>query len=36
MCLIVNNPTGESLHPLRMEVALKNNPHGVGVRWHVS
>lgn len=34
MCLIVNNPSGESLHPLRMEVALKNNPHGVGVMWH--
>lgn len=34
MCLIVNNPTGEALHPLRMGVALENNPHGIGVMWH--
>jgi hypothetical protein len=34
MCLIVNNPQGKILHPVRIASAHKNNPDGVGVMWY--
>jgi hypothetical protein len=34
MCIIINNPTGSPLLPLRLETARKNNRDGAGFMWH--